>query len=466
MPHGATIVYLPKKDSEDRERQAVSLLDLLCQMVEDEPAVHNAFAFYHAFFDCMEFRVEDGGAEKHKLTEDVNILRNFCKQAVVYYYTLGFIAFRLVPNAQDKRVFEPYCIPIRQISFSMTTEDIWSIHKTPAVSYREAHGMFGHMEKGGEDRPQILVYKFPPALLDAFSLGPLSSLVSMYVEVLKVREHNTIVLSEHANTVSYIESNTERQDQLTANTVTDASMQSFEEIEHRKKIDVTSSERDFEYTREVLERQVDMTEASSVRFLEQRRQQFIILPKDTRVSTGHGVRSSFVSVQDNNRMLQNAITKMFAIPDRTSSSTARSQQTGDSGFKEPMGVRLQRKAMEQFFTVLASVLSDASLLDKLTNIKSSRKKPIPPVRRGTIQQTDEGIPILHLYTGPKVKVQVVVNSEEANTLALATGLWQSQKESSYFPADRKRRRSRSPRPHRDAEFSPRRRRRRRSESPI
>lgn len=446
MPQGPTIVYLNKNDDGGRASEPVSLFDMLCRMVEDEPALHNALAFHRAYIDCMEFAVTQPSSDTHKLTDDVMLLRNFCKDSLVYYYLLGFVAFRLVPNAQNKRVLEPHCIPIRQISFAMRTDDFVSTHKTPAVCYRDAGSLFGSVNASGEQRPQILVYKFPPTLLDAFSLGPLSTLISAYIEVLKVREHNSIVLSEHANSVNYIESSSEKQAAQTSNTVLSTSIQSKEELEYRKGLDALSSDHDFEYTREVLDRQVEMTEMSRMHFLEQRRQQFIILPKDTRVSASGNARASFASGSDTSRNLHSAIAKLFGIPERVTSGAGRSESASMPA--EPMGVRLQRKVFAHFFTILASVLCDPSLLDKLVDM-APRKPRAPHARAKSAAQSDESIALLALYSGPKATCEVSMNDEDLAYTASAHGFAapqeRKQEREQELPHRHKRKRSKSPR---------------------
>jgi len=95
-------------------------------------------------------------------------------------------------------------------------------------------------------------------------------------------------------------------------------------------------------------------------------------------------------------------------------------------------------------TILASVLGDPSLLDKLVDM-APRKPRAPHARAKSAAQCDEGIALLALYSGPTATCEVSMNNEDLAYTASAHGFAAPQERKQELPLRHKRKRSKSPR---------------------
>lgn len=411
MPQGPTIVYLNGLDANGTQSAHVaSSQDLIMRMVEQEPAVHNALMFHQTFIDCMQYTCTGNTGKGPLLSSDERALARFCKEALVYYYALGFVAFRLVPSVSDKRTLEPHCIPIRHITFEMATDDFESTHKTPTVRYRNTN-MF--MRGSGAPLPQIFVYRFPATLLDAFCLGPLCTLIPCFVEMLKVREHNAIVLAEHANNIKYVENIESTGQRAQEGSAIGSIMSDAVVATHKKQTVHTLSSRDVDFTREMIHEQLEHNEHTSLSFLEQRPTRFVVLPKNTHMNSNTAPRTVFASCIDTSSQFDREVARLFAIPER-----------GTRGSEdmplEPMGVRNMRVVYENMLTMIASVLADPKLDAKLQAHDESRKAP---TSRKAFDNTTggNGIALCSLHHTNIVEVSITMDPERLSITSMSHG---------------------------------------------
>ena len=351
----------------------------------------------------------------HRLSDCHATLVRFCQDALVYYYALGFVAFRLCPSTADARTLHPVCIPIRQIDFDFESQDIESTDHTPNVRFKNAHSFARGGASAASSRvPQIFVYKFPTTLLDAFSLGPLSTLVPSFLEVLKVREHNTIVLSEHANAVKYVENTESGNHGRRAGTALDGLMDDVESATESKNTAQAMSNKDLDYAREIIEGQMHDDQESTLDFLQQRRRQrFLVLPKNMHVNSHIAPRAIFASCIDTTSWFNMDVARLFAIPE----PHARAR---DDMPLEPMGVRQLRRVFENMLTILASVLADPKLGARLSEHDS--RAQTPATRKAFIAgRGPPSIALCSLYSTPNAQCLVTMDQDQLLLASQAHG---------------------------------------------
>jgi len=446
MP-GSSIVYvssgvLPRA----QQAEPPPLRSLLHAMMCEEPCVFEGLSIYRNFVECMQFTVGSGAAGGLRLTDDEDTLRRFCRESVAYYFALRFVAFRFVPSADDKRVLAPVCIPMQQIDFYSDVQNLHSVHHAPHVFYAQREFL---ALAAPHDQPQIFVYKFPTALMDPFSLGPLALLCNSYLEMLKVREHNSLVVAENSSTVQYVE-NTEGNN---AQSATEGGI-----IAQRTTLDFVQMEREEQHTRhkmetmwntrEMIHEQMDAMEASSTQYMQEKRERYVILPPNTRVnSSAAQSRLTFMSCVDTGNVFQAHVARVFELQkpagdgargqgadkDRYRGRKNEDERRRDLGARhtrppnpqskqnqaqirdaEPGGVRKFRNALQELLTAVASVLADPKLDDKLREMDESshagkRAKAVLYKNRGYTGAAS--VPLQEVPTAQRVKCEIEMDTE-------------------------------------------------------
>ena len=396
MP-SSTIVYVSTgKQPCSTQPEAPPLRLLLQAMMCEEPSVFEGMCMYRNFIECMQFTVGSSGSGGLRLTDDEDTLRRFCRETVAYYFALRFVAFRFVPTEGNNRVLAPVCIPMQQIDFYFDAQNLHSVHHAPHVFYAQREFLTG----APENQPQIFVYKFPTALMDPFCLGPLALLCNSYLEMLKVREHNSLVVAENSSTVQYVE-NTEApsaQGAAEGGIIAQRTTLDFVQME-REEQHARHKEATIRNTRNVIHEQMDDMETSNTKYMQEKRERFVILPPNTRVnsSAAHS-RLSFMSCVDTGNVFQAHVARVFELQKPASEGTRdryRGRKNDDERMREqrapgplipnaqskehqalireaePGGVRKFRNALQELLTTVASVLADPKLDDKLKAMDES-----------------------------------------------------------------------------------------------
>ena len=403
MP-ASTIVYVSSGVQPcARQPEPPPLRSLLHSMMCEEPCVFEGLCMYRNFVECMEFTVGTDARGGLRLTNDEDTLRRFCRETVVYYFALRFVAFRFVPTAGDKRVLAPVCIPMQQIDFHYDVQNLQSVYHAPHVFYAQRDFLAA---MAPEDQPQIFVYKFPTALMDPFCLGPLALLSNAYLEMLKVREHNSLVVAENSSTVQYVE-NTEAPNAQSApegGIIAQRTTLDFVQME-REEHHARHKEATIRNTRDLIHEQMDEMETSNTRYMQEKRERFVILPPNTRVnSSAAQSRLSFMSCVDTGNVFQTHVARVFELQKPAGEGVRRDHYRGrknqderlrDGGSltevgvqrppntqskqnqaqirdAEPGGVRKFRNALQELLSTVASVLADPTLDDKLREMDESK----------------------------------------------------------------------------------------------
>jgi hypothetical protein len=450
MP-GSTIVYvssgvLPRA----QQAEPPPLRSLLHAMMCEEPCVFEGLSMYRNFVECMQFTVGSGAAGGLRLTDDEDTLRRFCRESVAYYFALRFVAFRFVPCAGDKRVLAPVCIPMQQIDFYYDVQNLHSLHHAPHVFYAQREFL---ALAAPDDQPQIFVYKFPTALMDPFSLGPLALLCNSYLEMQKVREHNSLVVAENSSRVQYVEhteaTNTHGAPEggiIAQRTTLDFVQMEREEQHARHKKETIRN------TREMIHEQMDAMEASSTQYMQEKRERYVILPPNTRVnSSAAQSRLTFMSCVDTGNVFQAHVARVFELQkpagdgargQGADKDSNRGRKNGDERLRdrrrepgagpmrppnpqskqnqaqirdaEPGGVRKFRNALQELLTAVASVLADPKLDDKLKEMDESshagkRAKAVLYKNRGYTGAAS--VPLQEVPTAQRVKCEIQMDTE-------------------------------------------------------
>lgn len=450
MP-GSTIVYVSTGAAPcSNQPEPPPMRSLLHAMMCEESCVFEGLCMYRNFVECMQFTVGTGAAAGLRLTDDEETLRRFCRETVAYYFALRFVAFRFVPTAGDKRVLAPVCIPMQQIDFYYDMQNLHSVHHAPHVFYaqREFLAAAAH-----EDQPQIFVYKFPTALMDPFCLGPLSLLCNSYLEMLKVREHNSLVVAENSSTVQYVE-NTEAsagQGAAEGGIIAQRTTLDFVQME-REEQHARHKEATIKNTRHLIHEQMDEIETSNARYMQEKRERFVILPPNTRVnsSAAHS-RITFMSCVDTGNVFQAHVARVFELQKNAGEGARRPGAESDRyrgrknederlrdrrrepgvGFSrptnaqrnqsqaqireaEPGGVRKFRNAMLNLLTTIASVLADPKLDDKLKAMDESEnaaKRPKAALYKNRAYTGAASVPLQEVPTEQRVKCDIEMDPE-------------------------------------------------------
>lgn len=407
MMPGSTIVYVSTGGAPcSKQPEPPPLRSLLHAMMCEESCVFEGLCMYRNFVECMQFTIGTGASAGLQLTDDEEIMRRFCRESVAYYFALGFVAFRFMPTAGDKRVLAPVCIPMQQIDFYYDMQNLHSVHHAPHVFYAPRE----FPATAHEDQPQIFVYKFPTALMDPFCLGPLALLCNAYLEMLKVREHNSLVVAENSSTVQYVENNEgpSAQGAAEGGIIAQRTTLDFVQME-REEQHARHKEATIRNTRHLIHEQMDEIETSNARYMQEKRERFVILPPNTHVnsSAAHS-RITFMSCVDTGNVFQAHVARAFELQkpagegargqgsdkdryrgrknedermrDRRREPIAGTSHTPNSQNRhnqtqirdaEPGGVRKFRNALRELLTAVASVLADPKLDDKLREMDKS-----------------------------------------------------------------------------------------------
>lgn len=403
MMPGSTIVYVGSGvRASAREPEPASLRSCMQAMMCEEPCVFEGLCMYRNFVECMEFAVGTPPAGGLRLTDDQETLRCFCRESVTYYFALRFVAFRFVPTARDKRVLAPVCVPMQQIDFYYDVQDLHSVHHAPYVFYTQRE----FLAATSTDQPQIFVYKFPTALMDPFCLGPLALLCNSYQEMLKVREHNSLVVAENSSTVQFVEHTEAPSTQGSAEggIITQRTTLDFVQME-REEQSARHKEATIRNTRNLIHEQINDMQTSNLQYLQEKRERFVILPPNTRAnsSAAHS-RLSLMSCVDTGNVFQTHVARVFELQ-RPPGDGARAQGSQRDRYRgrknedellrersaraprppnaqskqnqaqirdaEPGGVRKFRNALQELLTAVASVLADPKLDEKLRAMDQS-----------------------------------------------------------------------------------------------
>lgn len=450
MP-GSTIVYvssgvLPRA----QQPEPPPLRSLLHAMMCEEPCIFEGLSLYRNFVECMQFKVGSGAGSGLRLTDDEEKLRSFCRESVAYYFALRFVAFRFVPTAGDKRVLAPVCIPMQQIDFYYDVQNLQSVYHAPHVFYAQREFLALAVP---EDQPQIFVYKFPTALMDPFSLGPLALLCNSYLEMLKVREHNSLVVAENSSTVQYVE-NTEAPNAQGApegGIIAQRTMLDFVQME-REEQHARHKKETIRNTRDLIHEQMDDMQASNTQYMQEKRERYVILPPNTRVnSSAAQSRLTFMSCVDTGNVFQTHAARVFELQ-KPAGDGARGQGVGKDRYRghknederlrdrrrepgagaprppntqskqnqahireaEPGGVRKFRNALQELLTTVACVLADPKLDDKLREMDESnhagkRAKAVLYKNRGYTGAAS--VPLQEVPTEQRVKCEIEMDTE-------------------------------------------------------
>ena len=445
MP-GSTIVYVSSGVvPRAQQPEPPPLRSLLHAMMCEEPCVFEGLCMYRNFVECMQFTVGSSAAGGLRLTDDENTLRSFCRESVAYYFALRFVAFRFVPTAGDKRVLAPVCIPMQQIDFYYDVQNLHSVHHAPHVFYAQRELL---ALAAPEDQPQIFVYKFPTALMDPFSLGPLALLCNSYLEMLKVREHNSLVVAENSSTVQYVE-HTEAPNAhgapeggiIAQRTTLDFVQMEREEQHTRQKKET------IRHTRDLIHEQMDEMETSNTQYMQEKRERYVILPPNTRVnSSATQSRLTFMSCIDTGNVFQTHVARVFELhkpagdgargqgsdKDRyrghknederlrdrrreqragagRPSNTQSTQNQAQIRDAEPGGVRKFRNALQELLTTVASVLADPKLDEKLKEMDESNhagKRAKAALYKNNGYTGAASVPLQEVPTDQRVKCEI------------------------------------------------------------
>jgi hypothetical protein len=446
MP-GSSIVYvssglLPRA----QQPEPPPLRSLLHAMMCEEPCVFEGLCMYRNFVECMTFTVGSAAGGGLRLTDDENTLRRFCRESVAYYFAMRFVPFRFVPTTGDKRVLAPVCIPMQQIDFYYDVQNLHSVHHAPHVFYAQRELL---ALAAPEEQPQIFVYKFPTALMDPFCLGPLALLCNSYLEMLKVREHNSLVVAENMNTVQYVEHTEAPNAQgapeggiIAQRTTLDFVQMEREEQHARHKKDTIRN------TRDLIHEQMDEMETSNTRYMQEKRERYVILPPNTRVnSSATHSRLTFMSCVDTGNVFQTHVARVFELQKSTGEGARgygvdrdryRGRKNQDERMRdprvdarrltntmskqnqtqirdaEPGGVRKFRNALQELLTTVASVLADPKLDDKLREMDESnhagkRAKAVLYKKSGYTGAAS--VPLQEVPTDQRVECEIEMDTE-------------------------------------------------------
>jgi hypothetical protein len=444
MP-GSTIVYVSSGVQPSvRQSAPPPLRSQLQAMMCEEPCVFEGLCMYRNFVECMQFTVGTGTAAALRLTDDEDTLRRFCRETVAYYFALRFVAFRFVPTAGDKRVLAPVCIPMQQIDFCYDVQDLHSVHHAPHVFYAQREFIAA---AAPEDQPQIFVYKFPTALMDPFCLGPLALLCNSYLEMLKVREHNSLVVAENSSTVQFVE-NTEAPNVQAApegGIIAQRTTLDFVQME-REEQHARHKEATIRNTRNLIHEQIDDMQTSNTQYMQEKRERFVILPPNTRVnSSAAQSRLSFMSCVDTGNVFQMHVARVFELQKPTGDSARdryRGRKNEDERLRdrrrepsagasrppnmqnrqnqtqirdaEPGGVRKFRNALRELLTAVASVLADPKLDDKLREMHQSEhagKRARAALYKNRGYTGTASVPLQEVPTEKRVECEIEMDTE-------------------------------------------------------